>query len=54
MREKRAEHNEFQASSTELLYVDDSYIREFDATIVRTGPSYVLLNRSAFYPRSGG
>jgi len=54
MRENKAEHNEFQGSSTELLYVDDSYIREFDATIVRTGPGYVLLDRTAFYPKSGG
>lgn len=50
----KAEQGDFSGSSAELLYVDDSYLREFDATVVRTGPGYVLLNRTAFYPKSGG
>jgi Ser-tRNA(Ala) deacylase AlaX len=36
------------------LYIEDSYLREFDATVVRTGPRFVVLDRTAFYPEGGG
>jgi len=36
------------------LYVEDSYLREFDATVVRAGPRFVVLDRTAFYPEGGG
>jgi len=43
---------------TERLYYNDSYLREFDATVVeRTthkGKAAVVLDRTAFYPTSGG
>ena len=43
---------------TERLYYDDSYLTEFDAEVVRAelrnGKNIVALNRSAFYPTSGG
>lgn len=43
---------------TERLYYDDAYLIEFDATVlrcgVRDGVFDVLLDRSAFYPTSGG
>ena len=43
---------------TERLYYDDAYLTEFDAQVLAcrpNGSSYdVLLNRSAFYPTSGG
>ncbi len=43
---------------TERLYYDDSYLKEFDATVsscVAMGDKYdVRLDRSAFYPTSGG
>lgn len=42
---------------TELLYMKDiegNYIREFDATVVKCGDDYVVLDRSAFYPEGGG
>src|SRR5437763_823095 len=43
---------------TERLYYDDPYLREFDATVVeRTtheGKPAVVLDRTAFYPTSGG
>jgi misacylated tRNA(Ala) deacylase len=39
---------------TEQLYVEDNYIREFDATVVRAGPRFVVLDRTAFYPEGGG
>jgi alanyl-tRNA synthetase len=43
---------------TERLYYQDSYLREFDGTIERVesrdGRTLVALDRSAFYPTSGG
>ncbi len=36
------------------LYVEDSYLREFDASVVRAGPRFVVLDRTAFYPEGGG
>ena len=36
------------------LYVDDSYVREFDARVVRSGPKFVVLDITAFYPEGGG
>jgi len=39
---------------SEQLYVEDSYLREFDATVVRAGPKFVVLDRTAFYPEGGG
>jgi len=40
--------------STEALYYEDSYIREFNAKVVRSGPKYAILDRTAFYPEGGG
>jgi alanyl-tRNA synthetase len=43
---------------TQRLYYTDSYLREFDATIIdtlpRNGQVGVVLDRTAFYPTSGG
>jgi alanyl-tRNA synthetase len=43
---------------TDRLYYHDSFLREFDATVVSCtpdGPRWkVILNRTAFYPTSGG
>ena len=39
---------------TERLYYDQSYITEFDAVVTKTDGGYVALNRTAFYPTSGG
>ncbi len=42
---------------TQLLYMDDiesNYIKEFEATVERTGEDFVVLDRSAFYPEGGG
>lgn len=36
------------------LYVEDSYIREFNANVMKSGPKFVVLDRTAFYPESGG
>ncbi|MDP2900584.1 MAG: alanyl-tRNA editing protein [Candidatus Bathyarchaeota archaeon] len=39
---------------TEPLYARDSHLTEFDATVVKAGPKFVVLDRTAFYPDSGG
>ncbi len=39
---------------TELLYVTDSYIKEFEARIVTHVEGGVVLDRTAFYPGGGG
>ena len=43
---------------TERLYYDDAYLTQFDATVLecveRDGAQHVRLDRSAFYPTSGG
>lgn len=36
------------------LYAEDSYLREFDAEVVKAGPRFVVLDRTVFYPESGG
>lgn len=36
------------------LYAKDSYLREFKARVVKSGPKFVVLDRTAFYPESGG
>ncbi|MEM1956048.1 MAG: alanyl-tRNA editing protein [Candidatus Caldarchaeum sp.] len=40
--------------STELLYLDDSYMREFAATVLKSEDGCVVLDRTAFHPRGGG
>ena len=39
---------------TEILCYDDSYLREFDATVIDTASKGVVLDRTAFYPGGGG
>lgn len=39
---------------TELLYMDDCYLREFDAEVVSLDGKRVQLDRTAFYPSGGG
>jgi len=39
---------------TELLYLTDSYLREFEATIMEVEGNKVVLDRTAFYPQGGG
>lgn len=43
-------------TGTELLYLDDAYLREFDATVVAVDvPQRALaLDRTAFFPTGGG
>ncbi len=39
---------------TEIMCYDDSYLQEFDATVIATTPKGVVLDRTAFYPGGGG
>jgi misacylated tRNA(Ala) deacylase len=38
----------------DLLYLTDSYMKEFDATVAAAEGQAVLLDRTAFYPGGGG
>lgn len=40
--------------ATELLYLDDSYLREFDAAVTSRNERAVALDRTAFYSGGGG
>ncbi len=40
--------------ATELLYLRDAYLREFDATVAAVDNDRVALDRTAFYPTGGG
>ncbi|MFH1400222.1 MAG: alanyl-tRNA editing protein [Nanoarchaeota archaeon] len=40
---------------TDALYMEDSYCRDFDATVVAVKDGrFVVLDRTAFYPKGGG
>ena len=39
---------------TEFLSDNDSYLKEFDAIVLDSGPDGVVLDRTAFYPGGGG
>ena len=39
---------------TKLLYLEDSYLRVFSSKIVASGPRFVVLEATAFYPEGGG
>jgi misacylated tRNA(Ala) deacylase len=39
---------------TNLLYTTDSYVKEFEATVVDYAEGGVVLDRTAFYPGGGG
>src|SRR5205814_2071338 len=47
-----------ETAVTERLYYRDPYLREFDATLLETvsheGQTALILDRTAFYPTSGG
>lgn len=39
---------------TQLLYLDDSYLKRFTATVIEVVDDGVILDRTAFYPGGGG
>jgi len=40
--------------NSKQLYLEDSYLLKFEATVVRSGPKHALLDQTAFYPEGGG
>lgn len=36
------------------LYMDDSYLKEFDATVKSANGKYIVLDKTAFFPKGGG
>jgi len=40
--------------ATELLFRDDAYTTEFDASVERVGEGVIVLDRTLFYPQGGG
>jgi misacylated tRNA(Ala) deacylase len=43
-----------RAMATELLYLRDAYLRDFDAVVIDRRDDAVALDRTAFYPTGGG
>lgn len=39
---------------TELLYMNDSYLREWESVIEKASSKFVVLGKTAFYPQGGG
>jgi len=39
---------------TELVYQHDSYLRELEATVLKTLPNKLILDKTIFHPKSGG
>lgn len=39
---------------TEMLYLDDSYAKEFEATVVKADGKFIVLDKTLFYPQGGG
>jgi misacylated tRNA(Ala) deacylase len=39
---------------TEILYLRNSYLKEFEATVTEVNGKYVILDKTNFYPSSGG
>jgi misacylated tRNA(Ala) deacylase len=39
---------------TELLFLTDAYVKEFEARVTAVSPDGVVLDRTAFYPGGGG
>ena len=43
-----------EGQMTKLLFLEDCYLKEFDAKVARQGKDYVVLDKTAFYPLGGG
>jgi Ser-tRNA(Ala) deacylase AlaX len=39
---------------TKLLFEKDNYLKHFYATVIKSGPKFVILDKTAFYPEGGG
>jgi len=47
-------HRDFESTVTERRYLDDSSVREFDATVTAVRGTRVVLDATQFYPTGGG
>ncbi|MCW4036062.1 MAG: alanyl-tRNA editing protein [Candidatus Bathyarchaeota archaeon] len=54
MRHGGASYESVNYFTSTPLYAEDSYMREFNAEVVKAGPRFAVLDRTAFYPESGG
>jgi misacylated tRNA(Ala) deacylase len=36
------------------LYMDDSYLKEFDAKVISANSKFIILDKTAFFPKGGG
>ena len=36
---------------TEKLFLEDSYLKEFEAEVVNVNDKYIILDRTCFYPK---
>ncbi len=43
-----------QMPKTAMLYMEDNYIKDFDAKVLAVGEDYIVLDKTAFYPEGGG
>lgn len=41
-------------TKTEMLYMNDNYIRSFNTTVISKGENYLVFDQTAFYPEGGG
>lgn len=41
-------------TQSEPLYIENSYIKDFYANVIKSGPKFVILDMTAFYPEGGG
>ena len=39
---------------TQKLFLDDSYLKEFEAIVTNVNGKYIILDKTLFYPKSGG
>lgn len=39
---------------TELIYMNNCYAKEFDATVIKADGKFIVLDKTAFYPQGGG
>lgn len=52
--EERAPMDVVGVTATEILYYKEPRIFHFDATVIKSSDGFVVLDRTAFYPTSGG